>query len=57
MLFIHNMAIDLRFLCYLATYGATKLKGKIDGEEDPSDVDYSIYDFDKDYIGLFLRQY
>lgn len=32
---------------------ATKLKGKIDGEEDPSDVDYSIYDFDKDYIGLF----
>ena len=32
---------------------ATKLKGEIDGEADASDVDYSIYDFDKDYVGLF----
>lgn len=32
---------------------ATKLKGEIDGAADASDVDYSIYDFDKDYIGLF----
>ena len=32
---------------------ATKLKGDIDGEADVSDVDYSIYDFDKDYVGLF----
>lgn len=32
---------------------ATKLKGEIDGEANTSDVDYSIYDFDKDYIGLF----
>ncbi|HLW15245.1 MAG TPA: TonB-dependent receptor [Flavobacteriaceae bacterium] len=32
---------------------ATKLKGEIDGEADVSDVDYNIYDFDKDYVGLF----
>ena len=32
---------------------ATKLKGEIDGEADASDVDYSVYDFDKDYLGLF----
>lgn len=32
---------------------ATKLKGEIDGEAEGSDIDYSIYDFDKDYIGLF----
>lgn len=32
---------------------ATKLKGEIDGEGDTSDTDYSIYDFDKNYVGLF----
>lgn len=32
---------------------ATKLKGEIDGDANASDVDYSIYDFDKDYVGLF----
>lgn len=32
---------------------ATKLKGEIDGQANASNVDYSIYDFDKDYIGLF----
>lgn len=32
---------------------ATKLEGEIDGAEDNSNIDYSIYDFDKDYIGLF----
>jgi len=31
---------------------ATKLKGQIDGETDET-IDYSIYDFDKDYVGLF----
>lgn len=32
---------------------ATILKGKIDGEAENADIDYSIYDFDKDYLGLF----
>src|SRR5699024_1351701 len=31
---------------------ATKLKGQIDGETDET-IDYSIYDFDKNYVGLF----
>lgn len=32
---------------------ATKLKGEIDGADENSNIDYSIYDFDKDYVGLF----
>lgn len=31
---------------------ATKLKGEIDGNQG-SNIDYSLYDFNKDYVGLF----
>ncbi len=32
---------------------ATNLKGDIEGEDPDSNIDYSIYDFDKSYVGLF----
>lgn len=32
---------------------ATKLKGKIDGDTENTSIDFSLYDFNKDYVELF----